>query len=322
MAFHLPSVLKALLFSSGQPLSVKDVQDVFARYHEQHQAPADSEKEGEAKSPAADEGEELASAPGADEVPELVTAAEIRSAMEEVSKELEAGNDVYLLDEGAKGYRIVTNPQYAPWVRVLRNEPRPARLTPASLETLAVVSYRQPVTRSEIEAVRGVSADAGLNKLLERELIYITGRAELPGRPLQYGTTDKFLEFVGVKSLVELPASDVLTPRQIDEWLVDAMNPQTPGDAEMGLPLEESEGETPLTDEAHIEVTETTDQEQSEPSEEVESTATDFEPIDSNESVAESDEGLSESAANHDDSEETVVGDEPEDESDPKEPKS
>ncbi|GAB5560860.1 MAG: SMC-Scp complex subunit ScpB [Synoicihabitans sp.] len=258
MAFHLPSVLKALLFSSGQPLSIKDVQDVFARYHEQHKAPADDEKakEGAEKTPVADEGEELAPTPGADEVPELVTAAEIRSAMEQVSKDLENDRDVYLLDEGAKGYRIVTNPQFAPWVRALRNEPRPARLTAASLETLAVVAYRQPVTRSEIEAVRGVSADAGLNKLLERELIYITGRAELPGRPLQYGTTDQFLEFVGVKSLVELPASDVLTPRQIDEWLKDAMNPQTPGDEEMGLPLEAGEGETPMEDEAHIEVSE------------------------------------------------------------------
>lgn len=252
MAFHLPSVLKALLFSSGQPLSVKDIQDVFARFHEQRHAPAEPESTGEPPS-AAESAESDEETEGAGETPNLVTAAEIRDAMEAVSQELEANGDVYLLDESAKGYRIVTNPQFAPWVRALRNEPPPARLTVASLETLAVVAYRQPVTRSEIEAVRGVSADAGLNKLLERELIYITGRAELPGRPLQYGTTDKFLEFVGVKSLVELPASDVLSPRQIDEWLKDAMNPVAPGDAEMGLPLEAGEGETPMEDEAHLE---------------------------------------------------------------------
>lgn len=252
MAFHLPSVLKALLFSSGQPLSVKDIQDVFARFHEQRQAPVEPEPSAGAPAPdAATEVDEAPILPA--EIPNLVTAAEIRDAMESVSEVLESNGDVYLLDESAKGYRIVTNPQFAPWVRALRNEPPPARLTVSSLETLAVVAYRQPVTRSEIEAVRGVSADAGLNKLLERELIYITGRAELPGRPLQYSTTDKFMEFVGVKSLVELPASDVLSPRQIDEWLKDAMNPTIPGDVEMGLPLEAGEGETPMEDEAHIE---------------------------------------------------------------------
>lgn len=263
MAFHLPSVLKALLFSSGQPLTIKEIQAVFGRYHDQHapkasadESNADQPAEGEAPPPEKNAESEVVSPEGATEVPTLVTAAEIREAMEEVSRQLESAEDVYLLDESAKGYRIVTNPAFAPWVRALRDEPPPAKLSPSSLETLAVVAYRQPVTRSEIETVRGVSADAGLNKLLERELIYITGRAELPGRPLQYSTTDKFLEFVGVKSLVELPASDVLSPRQIDEWLNNAMNPSTPGDAEMGLPLEEGEGETPMEDEAHIETDE------------------------------------------------------------------
>lgn len=253
MAFHLPSVLKALLFSSGQPLSIKDIQSVFARYHDQHDPAATAEQPEEDAEPTGDDDTDT-EAKGSGETPRLVTAAQIREAMEELSRELEAAGDVYLLDEGAKGYRIVTHPTYAAWIRALRDEPPPARLSNAALETLAVVAYRQPVTRSEIEAVRGVSADAGLNKLLERELIYITGRAELPGRPLQYGTTDQFLEFVGVKSLVELPASDVLSPRQIDEWLHNAMNPTTPGDAEMGLPLEEGEGETPMQDEAHLEI--------------------------------------------------------------------
>ena len=279
MAFHLPSVLKALLFSSGQPLAIKEIQAVFARYHEQH-APetplegvsTEAPTEGEGASAEAPDPEETPVS-AETEVPTLVTAAEIRDGMETVSRQLEEAGDVYLLDESAKGYRIVTNPAFAPWVRALRDEPPPAKLTAASLETLAVVAYRQPVTRSEIETVRGVSADAGLNKLLERELIYITGRAELPGRPLQYSTTDKFLEFVGVKSLVELPASDVLSPRQIDEWLNNAMNPTTPGDAEMGLPLEEGEGDSPMEDEAHIEVedhSDSADDDDSSPADEAE----------------------------------------------------
>jgi segregation and condensation protein B len=263
MAFNLQSVLKALLFSSGQPLSIKDIQSVFARFHEQSakvknpESNAVETEEGK-KTTAAVEPEEVTEVDADDsalynDVPDLVTAAQIREALDAVTEDLKTGNEVFLLQEGATGYRIVSHPRYARWVRALRNEPPPSKLSTSALETMAVVAYRQPVTRSEIEAVRGVSADAGLNKLLERELIYITGRADLPGRPLQYATTDAFLEFVGVKSLVELPASDVLSPRQIDEWLKNAMNPTTPGDAEMGLPLEEGEGESPMEDEAHIE---------------------------------------------------------------------
>jgi segregation and condensation protein B len=100
---------------------------------------------------------------------------------------------------------------------------------------LSVIAYRQPVTRAEIEQIRGVSAEAGLNKLLERELVYVVGRADLPGRPIQYGTTDAFLEFVGIKSLDELPSSDVLSPRQIDAWLQTSSNPRAAGDSDMGL---------------------------------------------------------------------------------------
>ena len=129
---------------------------------------------------------------------------------------------------------------------MLRNDPPPLKLSRSSLETLAIVAYRQPVTRGELETIRGVSADAGISKLLERELVYIVGRADTPGRPIQYGTTDQFLEFSGIKSIDELPASDVLSSKQIDQWLQDAMDPPQPsGDAEMGLPLEEGEGDTP-----------------------------------------------------------------------------
>ena len=166
---------------------------------------------------------------------------------------MRAADDIYLLIDGASGYRLVTHPRFARWIRIMRDEPPPVKLTQSALETLAICAYRQPVTRTEIETIRGVSAEAGLNKLLERELVYIVGRADLPGRPLQYGTTDKFLEFVGVKSLVELPASDVLSPRQIDEWIKNATNSTPPADAEMGLPLEEGEGDSPNRSEVDVE---------------------------------------------------------------------
>jgi segregation and condensation protein B len=286
MAFNLQKVLKALLFSSSQPLSVKDVQAVFARFHDQATLPIVTEGQetvgGEnadtSSAPVADQvadsavesvvapaeaGVEVAEVPVLSpaetdaelyqDVPSLITATQIREAMSAIAEELRVANDIYLLIEGPTGFRVVTHPRFARWIRIQRDEPAPVKLTQSALETLAIVAYRQPVTRTEIEAIRGVSAEAGLNKLMERELVYITGRADLPGRPLQYGTTDKFLDFVGVKSLVELPASDVLSPRQIDEWMKNAINPRTPTDAEMGLPLEEGEGPSPNLEQVSVE---------------------------------------------------------------------
>lgn len=253
MAFNLKKVLKALLLSSSQPLAVKEIQDVFTRFHEsatlplavEGEVPAAVTAEGGAPESAAAPGElaEIAAEAPQDpelyaEVPSLVTAAQIRETMEALANELRAADDGLLLIEGANGYRIVTHPRFARWVRILRAEPPPVKLSQSSVETLAVVAYRQPVTRGEIETIRGVSAEAGINRLLERELIYVVGRADLPGRPIQYGTTDKFFEFVGIKSADELPASDVLSTRQIDDWLQSAMNPAKLGDAAMGLETE------------------------------------------------------------------------------------
>ena len=256
MAFNLKKVLKALLFSSSQPLSIKEIQETFTRFHEQDVlamgAPGGEAKPnleaadtaGTVEAPPAmklpEPPAELPLEPPMDEelyrdVPSLVTSAQIREAMDAIALELRATDDIFLLTETAQGYRLVTPPRFARWVRALRNEPPPVKLSQSSIETLAVVAYRQPVTRTEIETIRGVSAEAGINKLLERELIYIVGRADTPGRPIQYGTTDQFLEFVGVKSLDELPASDVLSSRQIDDWLQTSANPHRPTDTDMGL---------------------------------------------------------------------------------------
>jgi len=238
MAFNLKKVLKALLFSSSQPLSTKDIQAAFERFHRQAAAPAAPEGPAPAAAPAEapDGPAEPPDSPDLYEgVPPLVTAAQIREAMAEIAAEVAAADDGLALVDGASGYRLATHPRFARWIRILREEPPPVKLSQSSVETLAVVAYRQPVTRSEIESVRGVSADAGISKLLERELITVVGRAELPGRPIQYGTTDRFLEFVGIKSLDELPASDVLSSRQIDAWLKGGQAGHTPTDADMGL---------------------------------------------------------------------------------------
>lgn len=244
MAFDLKRVLKVMLFASNGPLSSKDIQTAITRFHEQATVLPLDEAPAEPGATEAAAGMEPAEAvlpqPTEDDefyrdVPSLVTVAQIREAMDLLATELKAADSEILLVEGHSGWRLVTQPRFARWVRLLRNEPPPVRLSPSSLETLAVIAYRQPVTRADIEQIRGVSAEAGLNKLLERDLIYVVGRAELPGRPIQYGTTDAFLEFVGIKSLDELPASDVLSPRQIDAWLESANRPRAAGDADMGL---------------------------------------------------------------------------------------
>lgn len=264
MAFNLKKVLKALLLSSNQPLSIKDVQAAFTRFHDQATLPAVVTEEASSTEPGAGAPAESAVAPDAGsedrasmgaatveaaeviaepvqdpelytDVPSLVTAAQIREAMDEISADLRNANDGLLLIEGNAGYRIVTHPSVARWVRILRQEPPPVKLSQSSIETLAVIAYRQPVTRTEIETIRGVSAEAGINKLLERDLIYVVGRADTPGRPTQFGTTEQFLEFVGAKSLDELPASDVLSSRQIDEWLKNSSNAHQPNDTDMGL---------------------------------------------------------------------------------------
>ena len=255
MAFNLKKVLKSLLLSSNQPLAVKDIQAVFTRFHEQQTLPLPgivhddvppispaeaAESLGEQPVVPAEEPSEVIVEAKEDielynDVPSLVTTALIREAMDLIAAELRAADDGLLLIEGSSGYRLVTQPRFARWIRILRQEPPPVKLSQSALETMAVVAYRQPVTRTEIETIRGVSAEAGLYKLIERDLVYIVGRADLPGRPLQYGTTDKFLEFAGMKSLDELPASDVLSTRQIDEWLKNATNTPTPTDTDMGL---------------------------------------------------------------------------------------
>ena len=245
MAFDLKRVLKVMLFASNGPLSVKDIQTAICRFHDSAVAEPLADGSGtlatdgtlsvapepeEPVMPAATEDDQYYR-----DVPAMIPTAQIREAIDAISQELQAVDSEIMLVEGPNGWRLATHPRFARWVRLLRNEPPPVRLSPSALETMAVIAYRQPVTRAEIEQIRGVSAEAGLSKLLERDLIYIVGRADLPGRPIQYGTTDAFLEFVGLKSIDDLPSSDVLSPRQIDAWLQTSTSPRAASDADMGL---------------------------------------------------------------------------------------
>ena len=163
MAFNLKKILKALLFSSSRPLSVKEIQETFTRFHE-HGTLLAGLKPGEPKlengggtttapetipaaaAEAGEAAEELADDELYREVPSLVTTMQIREAMDEIASELRAADDVFLLTETAQGFRLVTHPRFAGWVRILRAEPTPVKLSQSAMETLAAA--RNPVDRS------------------------------------------------------------------------------------------------------------------------------------------------------------------------------
>jgi len=130
--------------------------------------------------------------------------AEVRLALTRLREEYAVPGRGIILAEVAGGYQFRTAPEYADYVKTLLRE-KPNRLSRAALETLAIVAYRQPITKVEIEAVRGVNVDAVLNSLLTRKLIRVMGRKDVPGRPWVYGTTPQFLELFGLSDLTNLP---------------------------------------------------------------------------------------------------------------------
>lgn len=137
----------------------------------------------------------------------------IREAIDLLNREYWETGRSFLIVEVAGGFQMATRSQFAPWVRKLSGRSE-ARLSKAALEVLAIIAYRQPVTRQEVEAIRGVSSGGVLAGLLQRGLIRITGRSDAPGRPLLYGTTRKFLQTFGLRSLEELPK-----PEEIEEMM-------------------------------------------------------------------------------------------------------
>jgi segregation and condensation protein B len=138
------------------------------------------------------------------DVLKTVDASDIRSMLEELNGEYASTDRSFNIREIAGGFQMQTAPVYSKWISAMYKRP-PDRLTGPALETLAIIAYKQPLTRSEIEAIRGVNVDGVLHTLEERDLIRTRGRVEGPGRPILYGTTQEFLQHFGLKSLEELP---------------------------------------------------------------------------------------------------------------------
>ena len=134
----------------------------------------------------------------------------VQEILQDIELEYRQRSGALCLMEVAGGYQFRTKTDYAPWIRKLRGI-RPVPLSPAAMETLSVVAYRQPVTRQEIEKIRGVDVSGSLKGLLEKKLIRIVGRKNVPGKPIMYGTTKRFLEVFDLKDLSELPTLREIT---------------------------------------------------------------------------------------------------------------
>src|SRR5437667_9395608 len=185
----LMRVIEALLFSAQKPLSIREIATAIKS----------------AEDPAAAEPNEFA----------RLREAEVAAALEQLKIEYVEQQRAVQLIEKAEGWQFATDSQYARWVRQLFPASKPARLSAPALETLAIIAYRQPITRADVEAVRGVNIDGVLQTLMERGLVKIAGRAEIPGRPLLYQTTQFFLDHFGLRNLEELPNVEELRKRNL-----------------------------------------------------------------------------------------------------------
>lgn len=185
----IPSVkeiIEALFFATDEPLTLRQVIDIFNLL---------------------DEGER----------PRRINEETILGHVETLNQEYEQTGRSMRIVKVAGGYQFATLPKFAIWLGKMLKEKSKRKLSVSALESLAVIAYKQPVTKPEIEAIRGVNADYVLRTLLERSLVAIVGRAATPGRPLLYGTTREFLKHFGINDLSELPK-----PREIDELMAEA----------------------------------------------------------------------------------------------------
>lgn len=141
---------------------------------------------------------------------EELTVSSVDEAIQVLREAYEADDRAFQIYELGDGYQVLTRPEFAPYLEKFDSVPRPPYLSAAALETLAIVVYRQPIGRIEVEEVRGVSASSVLRTLVDWELIEVVGRSDGLGRPLLYGTTSRFLDHFGLKDLSELPSPEEL----------------------------------------------------------------------------------------------------------------
>ncbi|MBX3344619.1 MAG: SMC-Scp complex subunit ScpB [Nitrospira sp.] len=174
-----------------------------------------------------------------------VTKQEVEQALTSLGQDYEQEGRGLQLAEVAGGYRIVTKAEFAPWLKRLEKVKAPSKLSRSALESLAIIAYKQPIVRAEVEQIRGVETSGVIRTLLERKLVRIVGRKEEPGRPIMYGTTKAFLEHFGLKDLSQLPplrefkelgeSEQAMLPIEESESLGEVGQSQTEGVSEAGI---------------------------------------------------------------------------------------
>ena len=184
---NLNKIVEALLFASREPVDSKKIAKIIRKVSKREEADQD-----------------LCS----------VKYTEIDEVIDKLNKGYDRKKSPYLIQERSTGWRIYTRIDYASYIRELFPDQKPTRLSAPALETLAIVAYRQPITKAAIEAVRGVNVDGVLQSLIERGLVSIAGRSDLPGKPFLYKTSSNFLEHFGIKDVEDLPNSAEL--RSVD----------------------------------------------------------------------------------------------------------
>jgi segregation and condensation protein B len=142
------------------------------------------------------------------ELMDLPSSRPIRGAVQVLNEQYAQAGRSFRVEQVAGGYQLLTLPEYGAYLARLHQREVDSKLTKAAMETLAIIAYKQPVLRADIEAIRGVACGETIRSLMEKHLVKIAGRAEVPGRPILYGTTKRFLELLGLNSLKDLPASD------------------------------------------------------------------------------------------------------------------
>jgi len=206
-------VIEALLFASEKPLSAEQIQAVIKD----------------------------------------ITFEQIEQAMSSLNERYRSAGHSFAIKKVARGFRMYTLPDFAPWIKALFSHNRRERLSPQALEVLSIIAYKQPIVRTEIDRLRGVNSDGPLSTLLDRKLITIVGRKPAPGRPLLYGTTPEFLTHFGLNDVDDLPKMEELEkilkakePPTFAEQMYEKMEEKKEEIKEQHLEKEEPKPEIPI----------------------------------------------------------------------------
>ncbi len=236
-AFPLHRIVESILFASQKPISAKELASIFK-----------------------------GAAEAAKDNPSIacytkVKREQLEEAIQELEKEYAETGRSFEVRESAAGWQLVTKADFSPWLRQLFPENRQARLSAPAMETLAIIAYRQPITRADLEAVRGVAVDGVMQTILDRGLIRIAGRSDIPGRPLLYETTQHFMEHFGLKTLDDLPNAAELRKIPLPKAEVPEPAKATPMDATSAeaLPTDDAVSEPAFSETAAIETEEATE---------------------------------------------------------------